>query len=371
MSTSSKADTLPNALNTASAPMPDGSLDSKEFAQLKQLVKNPGLLDKQPGYYTFKILLTLGLLALSLAVLVTADILWVQLLNAAFMAFVFTQIGLVGHDAGHQQIFRSPFRNDLVLLAVSFIIGLDRSWWIDKHTRHHNNPNNVDKDFDVNLPLLAFTEEQAMERRALYRWTIKYQSILVTPLMLLEAISIRLDGAQYLLRRVNVKYPLAESLFVGAHFLVYFGLIFYLLSAWHATLFILVQQGLTGVYMGTVFAANHKGMLMVGKDSKLDFLRRQVLTSRNIKGNPIVDFVYGGLNYQIEHHLFPSIPRNKLKSARKVVKEFCQSRSISYHETGVVQAYSEIIRYLHEVSGVLRRSRPNVAGGSVLPSNMS
>ncbi len=330
---------------------------ANEYAELKRLIKQRGVLDKQPVYYAYKILVTLGLLALGLAALVVVDSLWLQLLNAAFLAFVFTQIGLIGHDAGHQQIFHSPRRNDIILLTISFLVGLDRSWWFDKHNRHHVNPNNLDLDLDVNVPLLAFTEGQALNKKGFYRFIVRYQSYLFFPMLFLEAVSIRLDGIQYLLRRRNVKYPLAEALAMSAHFMVYFGLVFYLLSAWHAVAFIVVHQALIGLYMGSVFATNHKGMLMLDKGTGLDFLRRQALTSRNVRSNPFTDLWYGGLNYQIEHHLFPSIPRNKLGEARKIVKPFCEEHGISYCETGVLQSYKEILGYLHRMSAPLRETK--------------
>ena len=119
-------------------------------------------------------------------------------------------------------------------------------------------------------------------------------------------------------------------------------------------LFIAVNQLLIGLYIGSTFAPNHKGMLMLDGKMKLDFLRRQVLTSRNVKSNPINDLVYGGLNYQIEHHLFPSMPRNRLKEAQEIVRPFCREHSISYYETGVIQSQREILQYLHHVSAPLR-----------------
>ena len=61
--------------------------------------------------------------------------------------------------------------------------------------------------------------------------------------------------------------------------------------------------------MGCSFAPNHKGMPVLSAGHTLDFLRKQVLTSRNIRGGWFVDILLGGLNYQIEHHLFPSMPR--------------------------------------------------------------
>ena len=76
-----------------------------------------------------------------------------------------------------------------------------------------------------------------------------------------------------------------------------------------ALVFIAVHQGLLGLYLGSVFAPNHKGMPILSKDDDSDFLRRQVLTARNVRGGRLTDLLLGGLNYQIEHHLFPSMPR--------------------------------------------------------------
>ncbi len=99
-------------------------------------------------------------------------------------------------------------------------------------------------------------------------------------------------------------------------------------------MFIAVHQALWGVYMGCSFAPNHKGMPMLATGHTLDFLRKQVLTSRNVRGGRVVDFALGGLNYQIEHHLFPSMPRPNLRHAQAIVQEFCVRHGISYTECG-------------------------------------
>jgi fatty acid desaturase len=91
-------------------------------------------------------------------------------------------------------------------------------------------------------------------------------------------------------------------------------------------------------------------------DSPLDRLRRQVLTARNVRAHPVTDFWFGGLNYQIEHHLFPSMPRNQLKAAQATVRTFCQAQAIPYHETSVWQAYRDVLRHLHRVGAPLRRA---------------
>ena len=96
---------------------------------------------------------------------------------------------------------------------------------------------------------------------------------------------------------------------------------------------------------------------MPDASSDLDPFRRQVLTSRNVAPHPLVDVWYGGLNYQIEHHLFPMIPRNKLKAARRVVREYCSERAIPYSETSSWQSYKEIFRYLQSLSRQVEKTQ--------------
>ena len=334
---------------------PTQRVDQSDYAELYQLVSAEGLLDKQPLYYAWKLGSTAAMLGASIWLLVIANALWVHLLNAVFLGFVFAQFGFLGHDAGHRQMFRSGRNNEIVLFFVNLVILLDRSWWIDKHNRHHAHPNDLDRDRDVDLPFLAFTEDVVLSKKGIYRLVVRYQAFCIYPLMLAEALSLRMDGFQYLVRGKNVKYMFAEVACIVLHLPIYLGALFYLLEPWHAVLFILVHQVVTGFYLANVFAPNHKGMLMVSKDTKLDFLRQQVLTARNIRSNPITDFMYGGLNNQIEHHLFPTMPRNKLRKAGKLITGFCVARGIPCHETGVLGSQKEILQYLHQVSAPLRR----------------
>src|SRR6201999_2527538 len=96
-----------------------------------------------------------------------------------------------------------------------------------------------------------------------------------------------------------------ERVLLVSHVAVYLAAVFLVLSPGTAVLFILVHQCVWGVYMGCSFAPNHKGMPTVTKGHALDFLRKQVLTSRDMNGGRWVDVTFGGLNFQIEHPLFP------------------------------------------------------------------
>ena len=339
-------------------PLVIGSLprsQTNRYAELKRVIKQKGLLDQQPAYFAGKSVLNLSLLAMSLTLLLILENPWLQLLNAACLAFVFVQISLLAHDCGHRQFtFRASWKNDwLTLMFGNLLLGVSRQWWIDKHNEHHGHPNQIDVDPDIDIPLLAFEEEQALDKRGIARFVVKYQAALIFPLSFLQALGMHAKSIRFLTKK-KAKSTLAEALVIGVHFALYFGLLFSVLDPLPAVLFTAVHRGLFGTYMVAIFAPNHKAMPILEQDSQVDFLHRQVLTSRNVLAHPITDFWYGGLNYQIEHHLFPSMPRNKLREAQPIVKDFCRAHSIAYHETSILQSYREILQHLHEIGAPLR-----------------
>ena len=142
----------------------------------------------------------------------------------------------------------------------------------------------------------------------------------------------------------------AEIALLLAHFAGYLTLVLLVLGPAKAAAFIVVQQGLFGLYLGCSFAPNHKGMPILTADDRSDFLRRQVLTSRNVNGGRLTDFAMGGLNYQIEHHLFPSMPSPNLRRSQPLIKAFCQQRDVSYSQTGLATSFGLALRHLNGVS---------------------
>src|SRR2546421_6366161 len=150
---------------------------ANEYVELKQLIKQKGLLDQQPAYYTYKILFTVSLLVGSVIFLLVVNNFWLQLLNAVFMAFAFAQMGFLGHDLGHQQVFRTSWNTEMSSFVVgNLLLGQSWSWWVDKHNQHHGHPNQPDSDPDIAIPLLAFTEEEARSKRGFLRFMVKYQA---------------------------------------------------------------------------------------------------------------------------------------------------------------------------------------------------
>jgi fatty acid desaturase len=121
-----------------------------------------------------------------------------------------------------------------------------------------------------------------------------------------------------------------------------------LFGAWWLAVFC-ASQALAGLYLSLTIAPNHTGMPTWPADAPLTFAERQVLSSRNVRPNPVADFVFGGLNYQIEHHLFPSMPRSNFAAARRLVKPFCERHGLEYSETGAFASYRRVLAELRRV----------------------
>jgi fatty acid desaturase len=318
-----------------------------EYAHLSRQIKQAGLLRHRPGYYLFKITVTAALLAAGWAAFVLIGDSWWQLAVAAFLAMAFTQAGFLGHDAGHRQVFHSPRANyALGVLHGNLAIGLSYGWWVTKHNRHHAHPNTVDQDPDIMLTALAFTGAQARTSRAARRLVFRYQAYLFFPMLLLEAFSLHIASIRALARRPS-RHRILETALLAVHIAGYLAVVLLVLSSVRAVVFILVQQSLFGLYLGSSFAPNHKGMLVLPAADRTDFLRRQVLTSRNVHGGWLTDFALGGLNYQIEHHLFPSMPRPNLRHSQIIVKQFCHQRGLPYCQTSLLGSYTQALRYLN------------------------
>jgi fatty acid desaturase len=327
------------------------------YADLMRQVRDAGLLERRTAPHLAKIAVNAALYVGGWAAFVAIGNSWWNLLTGAYLAIVFTWTGFLAHEAGHKQLFRTRRANDIAgVLQGNLAIGLAYGWWVDKHHRHHANPNTEGMDPDIDSDVIAFTEAQGLSRRGARKWLARHQAAAFFPLLLLEAVSLHVQGIVAIANR-NYRQRGREALFFGLHVVAYFTAIFLVLPPLKAVLFIAVQQGLLGLYLGLSFAPNHKGMPILAADDDSDFLRRQVLTSRNVRGNRFVDMMLGGLNYQIEHHLFPSMPRSALRHARPIVQAHCERIGLPYVETGLVDSYRQALGYLHEVGRVETPSR--------------
>lgn len=322
------------------------------FEELNALARKAGLLEPRRDYYTFKIAFNFLLLVGCYAALLLIGNSWWQLAVAVALAVAFVQTGFIAHDTGHKQISRAKKPSELLgMLHMNVLLGVAYGWWINHHNRHHSNPNNLDIDPDtVRRPVIFDVDELPVKASTPFRrFIIRFQSVMFFVLLGHEAYRVRSAGVKAAALG-GLKSPKLELSLMAVHFVGYFSAVFLSMSPVKAVVFIVVHQVLFGLYLGAVFAPNHKGMPVYRGDVELDWLHRQVLTARNVYSSRFTDFVYGGLNYQIEHHLFPSMPRVNLRRVRPIVKQYCATHGIPYEEVPVWASYAAVARFFGKVS---------------------
>jgi fatty acid desaturase len=325
------------------------SRPSSDYSILLSRVRKAQLLERRGWDAAPRMAVLAAMMAAGLLGVALLRHSWWELAVAGYLALVLGQLGFLGHDAGHQQIFRTRRWNDLLGRWVSGLgVGLSYGWWIDKHTRHHRSPNCLDDDPDVQRNILAWTDDQAAQQAGMLARIARHQGAFFFPLLLFEAFNLHVGSARSMAMRL--RHRTVEFWLLVAHVTGWAALCLVLMPAWHALAFLTVQQAVLGLYLGCSFAPNHKGMPIFERGEQQDFFRRQVLSSRNIAGGRFVSVLFGGLNYQIEHHLFPSMPRSNMPQCRQIVRAYCAERGVSYCETTMIASYRRVLTYLNSVA---------------------
>lgn len=325
-----------------------------DFGPLARRIREAGLLDPRPDYYVPATLLTCGLLWLTVVLMINLHGTAWALLLAPVAGVVAAQFAYLGHDIGHHQVVRGPRARWLAGVVVgNLVTGLSYGWWNDKHSRHHANPNVDGADPDVADGVIAWSEQQAARRTGFGRWFARHQARFFLPLLTLTGLGLRVAGLRALRDRQGWRRGV-EAALLAVHTVAVVGFLLWIggggPAGWLFTgAFLLIMNLCFGLVMGMSFAPNHKGMEMPAAEDRLDHLRKQVLTSRNIIGSPVLDWWYGGLNHQVEHHLFPSMPRPNLPLAAPLVREYCAEIGLPYHEVGFRHAWREVLGHLDDV----------------------
>ncbi len=310
-----------------------------------------GLLDRRPGYYRVKITVTIVAFLAGWALFVMAGNSWAALAVAPLVGVMFTQLGFLGHDAGHNQVFRARWRNRLLgLIVANALIGLSFGWWVPKHSAHHAHPNEVGRDPDIGEGVAV----PGTGRGPLASWLARWQAPLFFPLMLLRSTGMHVLGIKRLLRRRD-RASAVEASLIMLHAALYLTVVLWVLSPLKALAFVAVQQAVFSVYLGVSFAPNHKGMPVIESATAAGFARRQVVTARNIRGGWFTTFMLGGLNYQIEHHLFESMPRPNLRRVQGLVRDFCLAADLGYCEDSFAGSFRQILHHLSDAGAAASR----------------
>jgi fatty acid desaturase/predicted heme/steroid binding protein len=339
-----------------------------------------GLFESNLLYYFWKVCSSLMLLGLSVACVVCFNNFISSMLGAVFLALFWQQCGWLAHDFIHHQVFQNRQLGDMMGILVGNVFqGFSLSWWKNKHNTHHAVPNlhesspdahDGDPDIDT-MPLLAWSIKMAERARdsPWGRFFIKYQAVFYFPILLAARLSWLYQSYLYAFESTKtsvneetsnwkpksnivnraIKYPKLERFCLVLHYVWLFVLCLQM-PLLTSLCFFLMSQFCCGLFLALVFGLGHNGMSVYDASKRPDFWKLQVTTTRNVTSNVFVDWFCGGLQYQVEHHLFPMVPRHNLKKTHQLVAAFCKEHNVHYHEASMWKGTLEVLSFLDGVS---------------------
>jgi fatty acid desaturase len=319
---------------------------------LKELyldLKARGLFDTS-HFWKWKLMIWLPTFFLSYYALLVLPfgLLWLAIVPVCAVALL--TMGFAGHDAGHYALSRKPWVNDLWgQIGMTFLCGMSFGFWRSRHNLHHARCQEIEGDPDMHFGVLfSVYPHSANWKTPLGRFFLRVQKWAFWPLSSLYWITLRYDGIRDLFQRP--KETKIDRFLMPLHWIVLLvipGLVF----GWRAALCAYVAMScISSLMTASVFIPNHIGMRRLEIGEKLSYLEQQITTSRNISNPPLLDFYYGGLNSQIEHHLFPRVSHHRYRAMRPIVRRFCEKHGIAYHEATLFRALASVGNHLGEMT---------------------
>jgi fatty acid desaturase len=322
--------------------IPEGT---EVYFRLRSQVRAAGILNKSYLFYLPLIAVAFAGYVASVYAVYALDSYPLLLLACLGVTFFTVQVAGIMHDSGHRAIFNSTTLNNVFGLISCALIGLVFENWRTRHNIHHAAPNQAGRDPDLEIPMLATSARLLEAKSPLQRFFARYQAYYYYPLGGIVSLTNRLGSISYFRGRRSLA-DLARLVLYLPSIAVLFVLPLVLFSPEKALFVLVFTHVATGLYLMNCFAPNHKGMSVVYPGGELSFFEQQVSTSRNVKGGLLTDILLVGLNHQVEHHLFPTCPRNKLHLIRPYLIEACAATGVEFVETGIIQTNRDILRHL-------------------------
>ena len=267
------------------------------------------------------------------------------------LAIAGVQSAFIAHEVGHFAVTRNA---RLVWLMghvfMTFITGYAQPQYQGKHRQHHAHPNEGGRDPDIEgVGLFTFHPQAACSKRGITKWTTRHQKYLLWFFVSLMPFSSKKDSLIRYFRCSPLRYP-AEKIILALHYALWLGPPALLLGVDEAVVNFVLVTWMMGPYLGAAILVNHMGTRLVDADAKMPRLLQTIATTRNLRSNRVCDYLFGGTNNHIEHHLFPSVPIFRLRDARRITRDFCRREGISYREMTWSGAVKDVFHHLEEMS---------------------
>ena len=312
--------------------------DKELFHQFTRSLRETGLLDKTPIRGSVEIAIEVTGYILLFTFMQSMSPIFVGL----FLVLLMGRSAFLAHDLMHKQYFSRSVGNALGVIFANVTLGIASKWWNRDHNiMHHTYTNAAQKDIDIQVFGGALIGEHNLPN--IFH---KYQHILMYLALPLFYISMLIQSYKYTFEQKNW-LELVASLF---HLLIPISIISILGLADGLLVLIIANLGF-GLVMSLVTMTNHFGLPVIHGDEYKNYswLEIQTVGSRNVDGGLFIHYLYGGLNTQIEHHIFPHASRFQLLKIAKHTKKFCEENGYTYYSTSPYGAYKEIYDYLKKM----------------------
>jgi len=265
------------------------------------------------------------------------------------LAFISVQAGFLSHEAGHGAITRDRRVADLLgQVFHTLLTALCYSYFRHIHRLHHPHCNDRGRDPDMQSEFVSMYLQSALTKTGLGRLISRHQGVLIWILIGLQGFTLKIDSLQFLRR--NPRSTRVDQCVVLLHYALWLVPPVLLLGAADALLNYALITVLIGFYTGMIFVVNHVGTRVIEPDESISFFQQEISVTRNLGASRLHDFVFGGVNNHIEHHLFPSMPTARLRSARRITRAFCRRHGIAYREMSWLAAAREVTRHFNAMS---------------------
>ncbi|XJO73374.1 hypothetical protein BDV3_004367 [Batrachochytrium dendrobatidis] len=335
-----------------------------EVQELRTKIKQNNWNKADPLYYAGKLTANLTMLTVSIFILAAYGNNIAGLITSSFiLALFWQQSGWLAHDFLHHQVFKTRSYNNAMGYFIGNVCqGFSVAWWKDKHCTHHSTTNIHSKDPDIDtMPYLAWSEHAIegfadISDQKVAEFLVQNQPILYFPLLTFARVMWALQSLTWNIQSTKKftfpTLPVVERVCLAVHYSWLFGAAFLLVHPVRGLVWILLAQLFCGIFLASVFSLNHNGMPVYSiKDAqKMEFYEISIRTGRNVDPTHFNNWFTGGLNFQIEHHMFPTVPRHNLKYVAPIVHDICKRHNIPYHCTGFMSGMGEVVGRLGTIA---------------------
>lgn len=309
----------------------------KNFRDFRKKLEDDGYFKRSLSYSITKFI-TCYLLAISGCVLAIYGH-WI--IGAILLGLGYQQFGWLAHDMAHHNFTSNrKWNNFLIYMTGNVGLGISCNWWKNRHNTHHAITNVLEKDPDTdNLPLFVWDESdlEKVEPGSFAAYIVSYQHYYFVPWTISLKLIWNLQSISFVLDPTLHNKPFLKSLnYEKFTLLLHWTLVLIvalLTPTWTAMLgFLFISESIGGAAIALIVFMNHYALDLhqPSNGKEISYFEMQVGGTRNINPGPIMNWLSGGLNLQIEHHLFPTMPRNNLLKIRPLVQKFSEDNGFKY-----------------------------------------